>query len=48
MKVIETPLAGAIILEPDVFGDDRGFFMETWHARRYAELGFKTPFVQDN
>lgn len=36
------------VVEPQVFGDDRGFFMETWQARRFADCGLDTDFVQDN
>lgn len=48
MNVIETTIPGVLILEPKVFGDERGFFMETYRANRYAELGIPVPFVQDN
>ena len=48
MKVIETTLAGALIIEPKIFGDPRGYFMETFQAARYAEAGIPGPFVQDN
>ena len=49
MKVIKTKLEGCVIIEPKVFRDDRGFFLETFHAERYAEqAGISTPFVQDN
>jgi dTDP-4-dehydrorhamnose 3,5-epimerase len=48
MKVIETAIPGVVILEPKVFGDDRGFFMETFHAKKYADAGIAGPFVQDN
>ena len=48
MNVIQTDLPGAIIIEPRVFGDARGFFMETWQQRRYAEVGMPEQFVQDN
>ena len=48
MNVIETKLPGVLVLEPDVFSDDRGFFLETWSSTRYEELGIKGPFVQDN
>ncbi len=48
MKVIETALPGVLIIEPQVHGDARGFFVETWHARRYAEHGLPDHFVQDN
>ena len=49
MKVIETSICGCVIIEPTVFGDERGFFLETFHAARYAEsAGIDLPFVQDN
>lgn len=49
MKVIKTKLEGCVIIEPKVFHDDRGFFLETFQAERYAEqAGISTPFVQDN
>lgn len=49
MNVIDTNIAEVKIIEPKVFGDDRGFFLETFHAARYAELaGIDLPFVQDN
>ncbi|UCF17940.1 MAG: dTDP-4-dehydrorhamnose 3,5-epimerase [Phycisphaerales bacterium] len=48
MNVIETKLPGILILEPTVFGDERGFFLETWNAKRYEEAGIPGPFVQDN
>ncbi|MBK5101669.1 MAG: dTDP-4-dehydrorhamnose 3,5-epimerase [Desulfobacteraceae bacterium] len=48
MKVSEASLGGVLIIEPDVLGDTRGFFMETFHQRRYGESGIETPFVQDN
>ena len=48
MKRLETELAGVLLLEPRRFGDDRGFFMEMFHAQRYAEAGVAGPFVQDN
>ena len=48
MKCTNTVIPGVVIIEPDVFGDNRGFFMETWRQERYAELGLKGPFVQDN
>ena len=48
MNIEETKLPGVLILEPDVFGDDRGFFMETWSAPRYEAAGILDPFVQDN
>ncbi len=48
MKAIETELPGVLILEPKVFGDRRGFFMETHNRQRYRELGIREHFVQDN
>ena len=48
MKVIETGLPGVLLLEPKVFGDVRGFFMETWQAARYSGAGMPERFVQDN
>lgn len=48
MKVASPPIAGLLVLDPKVFGDDRGFFFESWNARAYAEAGVPTAFVQDN
>lgn len=48
MKIIETTLPGVLIIEPKVFGDDRGYFFETWQQSRYEEAGIKATFVQDN
>ena len=48
MNIIETELPGVLIVEPKVFGDERGFFMESYNAGRYAEAGLPESFVQDN
>lgn len=48
MKVTKTKLAGVVILTPEVFGDHRGFFMESWSKRRMEEAGLPYDFVQDN
>jgi dTDP-4-dehydrorhamnose 3,5-epimerase len=48
MRFRPTELPGVILVEPDVHRDDRGFFLETFHARKYAEGGVPGPFVQDN
>ncbi|GAA6169790.1 dTDP-4-dehydrorhamnose 3,5-epimerase [Sessilibacter corallicola] len=49
MEVIKTKLDGVVIIKPKVFGDDRGFFLETFQQERYRELaGIDLPFVQDN
>lgn len=48
MKLIETAVRDALIIEPKVFGDARGFFMESWNRRTFASLGLDLDFVQDN
>jgi len=48
MKTIKTGIEGVLIFEPSVFGDDRGFFMETWSRDRYRDAGLTDEFVQDN
>lgn len=48
MQVIDTALQDVKILEPRVFGDDRGFFLESWNKQQFGELGLPTEFVQDN
>ncbi len=48
MKKTETSLPGVLLLEPRVFGDDRGYFLESYNERVFAELGIRERFVQDN
>ena len=48
MNVIPTEIEGLVIIEPKVFGDDRGFFMESWNKRTFAEHGLDIEFDQDN
>lgn len=48
MKVIETKLPGVVIVEPQVFGDHRGWFMESWSKKTMADNGLNVNFVQDN
>lgn len=48
MKVIATAIPDVKIIEPAVFGDERGFFMETWQQQKFNDLVAKTDFVQDN
>ncbi len=49
MKIINTKLKDCVVIEPKVFFDDRGFFIEIFQARRYSEIaGIDLPFVQDN
>ncbi|MBQ3004547.1 MAG: dTDP-4-dehydrorhamnose 3,5-epimerase [Clostridia bacterium] len=48
MKVLETNLKDAVIIEPQVFGDNRGWFSETYSKKKFEEIGINTEFVQDN
>src|SRR5689334_20798894 len=48
MRVVETELAGVLVIEPRVFQDPRGFFLESYNLQRYEEAGIHGPFVQDN
>jgi dTDP-4-dehydrorhamnose 3,5-epimerase len=48
MNIIKTKIPDVLLIEPKVFGDERGFFLESFHAQRYAEAGIPGPFVQDN
>ena len=48
MRVEQTPLPGVLVIEPKVFGDHRGFFLESYQAERYAQAGIGNVFVQDN
>lgn len=48
MELIPTVIANLVIIEPRVFGDDRGFFLESWNPRSFAQLGLDLQFVQDN
>ena len=48
MKLIETKLPGCMVIEPAVFGDERGYFYEGWNAEKFAEHGLPTAFVQHN
>jgi dTDP-4-dehydrorhamnose 3,5-epimerase len=48
MKFIPTKIFGLVVIEPDVYGDDRGFFMETWHAEKFRSAGIGLTFLQDN
>lgn len=48
MKVTATDIPGLLVLEPSVFADSRGFFLETFHVTKYAEVGLPKNFVQDN
>jgi len=48
VKIVATALPEVLVIEPRVFGDDRGFFLESWNARSFAEAGIDARFVQDN
>jgi dTDP-4-dehydrorhamnose 3,5-epimerase len=48
MRVLPTEIPGVLLVEPDVYRDSRGFFLETYHERRYREAGIAATFVQDN
>jgi dTDP-4-dehydrorhamnose 3,5-epimerase len=48
MEVVNTPLPGVLLIKPRLFGDARGFFLETFSAARYAGVGVPGPFIQDN
>ncbi len=48
MELIQTDIPEVIIIKPDVFGDDRGYFFESFHEEKFADFGIKGPFIQDN
>lgn len=48
MTIDQTPLSGLLVITPDVFADDRGFFLESYHADKFATMGITDTFVQDN
>ena len=48
MEVENVGIEGVLLIKPKVFGDERGFFVETWHQQRYLDIGLTLPFVQDN
>lgn len=48
MIVYEPDLKGLLVIQPQIFCDDRGFFLETFQCERYAEIGIESPFIQDN
>ncbi|MGH8283460.1 MAG: dTDP-4-dehydrorhamnose 3,5-epimerase [Gammaproteobacteria bacterium] len=48
MEFVPTAIPDVVLVKPRVFGDDRGFFMETWEARKFADAGYPQQFVQDN
>ena len=48
MRLVSTAIPGVLIVEPEIYRDGRGFFLETYHAERYRRQGIPGPFVQDN
>ena len=48
MKVIDTEIDGVKVIEPEVFGDNRGFFLESWSEKKFHDAGIESSFVQDN
>ncbi|MDP1994395.1 MAG: dTDP-4-dehydrorhamnose 3,5-epimerase family protein, partial [Ignavibacteria bacterium] len=48
MKIIDKKLNGLLLLQLDVFGDERGYFFESYNFSRYTEFGISLPFVQNN
>ena len=48
MKFVETPIEGVVLIEPQVFGDARGYFLETWQEPKFRAAGIEARFVQDN
>lgn len=48
MEILQTEIPDVLLIQPDVFGDSRGWFLETWQQIRYAKAGLPATFVQDN
>tara|TARA_B100001758_G_C18185824_1_gene491929 strand:- start:68 stop:610 length:543 start_codon:yes stop_codon:yes gene_type:complete len=48
MEIIKTPIEGLLIIKPDIFGDERGYFFESWSRKLYKNIGLDLDFVQDN
>ncbi len=48
MEIVQTPIEGVLLLKPKIWGDARGYFVETWQQERYEHAGINLPFVQDN
>jgi dTDP-4-dehydrorhamnose 3,5-epimerase len=48
VKVVPTPLSGVLVIEPDVYADPRGYFLESFHENKYKEIGIVGPFIQTN
>ena len=48
MRIIKTPIEGLLVLQPNVFEDERGYFLESWNKKRFKDMGLDLDFVQDN
>jgi len=48
LQAITTPIDGLLVIEPQIFGDHRGWFLETWQNKKYSDIGINKTFVQDN
>ena len=48
MEIVKTPIEGVLLIKPKIWGDERGYFVETWQQKRYSAAGINLPFVQDN
>lgn len=48
MEILKTPIEGVFLIKPVVWGDSRGYFLETWQKERYEAAGINWSFVQDN
>lgn len=48
MDIVRTEIDDVVIIEPKIFGDSRGYFLESFQSRRYADIGIRMPFLQDN
>ena len=48
MEIIKTPLEGLLVIKPRIFGDDRGYFFESWSKKSFTEVGLDLDFMQDN
>ena len=48
MQILETPIQGLLVIKPNVFGDERGYFFESWSKKAYQDIGIAQDFVQDN
>lgn len=48
MEIVKTPIDGLLVIKPDVFADNRGYFFETYNEEKFRQLGLRTDFVQDN